>query len=156
MTQYEFRREDNDEVVLLGFEQMMEQDSMGCVTLPDGSVVRRVRTGEGFRKRDVVKLAHDAHIVSDALGFGEHELHKYEADRNAKKINVEFKEDPTAPGFYQVHADDKKEFAKYMRLRGFVDRNSRNGGGAFMCPETLSRAKEIVLREHKDKKSLTK
>jgi hypothetical protein len=156
MTQYEFRCEDTGEVVMLDFEQMMEQDSMGCITLPDGSVVRRVRTGERFKKREAVKLAHDAHIVSDALGFGEHELDKYAADRDAKKINVEFREDPGSPGFYQVHADDKKEFAKYMKLRGFVDRNSRNGGGAIMCPETLKRAKEIVLREHKDKISLTK
>lgn len=141
---YEFRREDNGELIEVGFEQMMEMDAMGCITLEDGVVARRVRVKEKQAKQGTPKLAHDKEIVSDTLGCADHQLHEFEGD--ARKFNVEFKEDPTCDGFYQAHCKSRQDWARYIKHRGYFDRTSGHGSGAMLGPEHIEKAASAMVR----------
>lgn len=144
---YVFRREDNGELVEVDFAAMMEMDALGVITLPDGVQARRVRDGEP-RKSSEPSLGIDKPIVSDTLGFAQHQLEHFEADRKAHGFTgVEFVRDPHVPEFFQVKFSSVREWRRYIHHRGMCDKNSRNGGGVVLTQGDLDRARELINRQ---------
>ena len=135
---YPFRNTATDEVGEFGFEQMMQADVAGFVVV-EGIEYRRVR-GASYRRSGRVERG-SAPIVSDTLGFPQHQLEDFESDRKSHGFGgVEFKRDPTEPTFFQVHCDSPQTWHRYMRHRGFDDRNSSNGSRAMMPPGFIEAA----------------
>lgn len=144
---YKFRSDEGDEI-LLPFEEMMLQKD-GIID-HGGKLYRRVHdrpkkqpatTGSAGEKPS-------RKIVSDALGFGEHQFVDMEADRSRNGFHgVEFIRDKDVPQFFQVQCDSPKTWEKYVQHRGMKDLNSRNGGKVYLSDEDFERAKEIVSRQ---------
>lgn len=150
MTTYQFRREDDGQIVEVGFIEMMEKDAAGCITLADGVVAREIRRSsrrvEHKGKASIVSPP----IVSDALGVTCHQIAEFEADRVAHGFSgLEFRQDPMTPGFYQAHFSSWAEKDRYMKHRdnSLVDR-SKKGSSVTMTPDLLRRAEELARREH--------
>ena len=88
-----------------------------------------------------------AEILSDTLGFGQHQLAEMEADRKRNNFNgVEFVRDKAVPEFIQVKIDSQKEWKKYVAHRGLHDRNGRNGGGGAVGVAQMEASKRLVAR----------
>ena len=148
---YLYRRDDNGEVVEVGFEQMIEQDFSGYITLEDGVDAKRVHVQQSRSEPKSEKIKETAKDVSDSLGFTELQLNDFENHRKqAGCRGVEFKRDPTEPTFFQVHFDSPQAKAKYIKSRGMSDNNSRNGGQTPMPPEQFEKAKEMFLRKYEE------
>lgn len=146
---YQFRREDNDEIVELSFEQMMTQDAAGYVTLPDGVVARRVPTGNLRMRATAPQGAPKQKWTSENLGFGDHVLAEMEEDRVRNGFTgTEFVRDPDCPEFVNVEFSSQRERARYMRHRGFFERNGRKSG-VTMTQADLDRAADLVNRDIK-------
>jgi hypothetical protein len=145
---YIFRREDNGELVELGFPEMMEMSAMGTVILPDGAVARRCRHLEpqsANQTGERIKPCSTAPIVSDALGFIEDQHGDFETDRVRNGFtNTEFVRDKDVPQFYQVKFGSEREKRRYMKHRMFKDQNSRNGSNT-MTAAQLEQAKALIL-----------
>lgn len=141
---YEFRREDNGEVVSVDFMTMMEA-SNGMLEVEPGIFAKRInrpssRKTAGERGR--------TEIVSDALGFTEKQFDEMEAHRQRHGFtDIEFRRDPDVPQFFQVCCGSEKAKRRYMKSREFSDRNSRNGGGQPLSPKDLEDAKQLVSRK---------
>lgn len=142
---YSFRREDNGEIVEVDFLAMMEAKD-GFLEVEPGVMARRV--GRPTERRVTAQVAERKKIVSDAMGFGQHQLAEMEADRAKNGFtDVEFVPDPEIPQFFQVHCGSEKAKRRYMEHRQFTDRNSRNGGGQPLSQKDLEDAKELLLRK---------
>ena len=141
---YRFVKEDDGSVIEVDFETMMEQDAAGFITLEDGTRARRVFDAmQTERKRE--KLAPGAIPVSDALGFTEHQLIEFEADRLQHGFRgVEFVRDPSCPVFYQVKFGSHAEREAYIAHRGMVDKGRSKGG--VLSEKDLENAKSIISR----------
>jgi hypothetical protein len=140
---YPFRNEATGEVCYLDFEKMMQADCMGVI-IEDGEVLRRARDLEPRASKRVDRTKERPEIISDALGFPGHQLKEMEADRKQGKFsNVEFREDPTCPEFFQVKCSSPSAFQKYMKHRGFFDKSSVNGGAVFV---DIDAARRLVSR----------
>lgn len=146
---YKFRREDTGEIVEVSWEVMMTQDVAGYIEI-DGVSARRCwdleeppeapKAPKGDRKRT------GREIVSDTLGFGESVYEEYERDRAAHGFSgVRFERDPEVPQFFQVKCDSRKEYDRYVKHRGFVNRTGI--GGVRLTEEDLARAGELVKRQ---------
>jgi hypothetical protein len=136
-----FRREDNDELIELDFATVMQKQVDGFVRLDDGVLARRCIHLEQQAERAAKREELNRPLVSDSLGFTSHQLAEMEADRvKHGHVGVEFIEDSSVEGFYQVKCSSPSAWRDYVRHRGLVDRNSSNGGGAALSPELLERA----------------
>jgi hypothetical protein len=150
---YIYRREDNDELIEVDFETAMQQQ-YGAIRLPDGVYARRCVSLE--LERDGVSAAPSGKamllnrpIVSDTLGFCQHQLADFEADRVKNGFTgVEFKQDPRVPEFYQVHVSGPEEHRRYIEHRGYSDMNSSNGGGKPFTPEQFEEAQRKVKEQY--------
>lgn len=143
MSSYQFRREDNGEVVEVDFAYMMEhQDVGGFITLPDGTQAKRIN--RPTEKPETKADGADRPVVSDALGFCEYQLGDFETDRKMNGIKgIEFRRDPSFPQFFQA-VGSQKAMEAYSKHRGFEDKNPTSG--AALSPQMLEKAKEMVLR----------
>jgi hypothetical protein len=145
MAQY---RTDDGEVVEVDFATAMECGAF--YELPDGRLAKRINR-PSMKKRATPVAGTTRPIVSDAMGFADHQLAEMEADRQRHSFtDIEFRPDPDEPRFYQVHCGSEDAKRRYMEHRGFTDRNSSNGSGAMLDPTLLEKSKAIVLREHGD------
>jgi len=152
MTQsYRFLREDNGARVQVTFEDMMEMDAAGYITLPDGVRARRDRSGEPrLRRPDTVsgertETGTKPIPPSDAMGFTAHQLQEFEVDRQLNGFHgVEFVPDPHEPTFYQVKCSDRRTWERYARHRGFVDLNRT--AAVSISAGDLEAAKRLVSR----------
>lgn len=146
---YLYRREDNGELVEVSWLVMIHQQG-GYITLPDGVTARRclhLETDRDGRPPPSEKPHLDRPIVSDALGFGEHQLADFEEDRKRNRFTgIEFTRDPQVPEFFQVRCKSRAEFNRYTKHRGMVNRSSF--GGVRLTQADLDRAKELVERGH--------
>lgn len=143
MTGYPFRNEATGEVCYLDFEKMMQADCMGVIH-EGGKVLKRARDLEYRPQRKSDQRRERKEVISDALGFPGHQLNEMEADRKQNKFsNVEFREDPTCPEFFQVKCSSPSAFQKYMKHRGFFDKGSVNGGAVFV---DIDAARRLVSR----------
>jgi hypothetical protein len=145
---YRFRREDDGRIVECDFATMMAGRN-GFITLPDGVEARRCWNMDAPKEWKAPatgqKMGPQCRFVSDSLGFPITQLADFEADRKASGIRgIEFKVDPTEPGFIQVHARSRSERDRYARHRGMVDQSKR--GSVFLTQEQLDRAAELVSR----------
>ena len=147
---YAFRREDTDVVVQVDFETMMGQDVAGYVTLPDGVKARRCPTGD-FKQVAGEESVFDSpigggrEIVSDAMGFGEHQFEDFELDRVKNGfVGVRFERDPDVPEFFRVRCSSRSAWESYVKHRGLVDRNRHSG--AAITKDELERAKIQAIR----------
>lgn len=146
---YSFRRQDNGEIIQVGFQEMMTKDSAGFITLPDGVAARQVHEGVIAAPREGTASVVGKPIISDALGFTEHQFPEMEAARQLGKFSgVEFVRDPQVPTFFQVKCAGPDEHRRYMEFRGMYDKNSRNGGGATMSQDQLDRASQLVVEKY--------
>jgi len=151
---YLFRREDNGEVVHLKFNVMIKQDVMGYLTLPDGVRAKRVhRTQRTKLRGNVEESAKYRTHVSNTLGVGKHQVQEMMADAKLHGLQgVEWKEDPTAKGFYQAHFDSQNEWGRYVKHRQLEDHNgltSANALGPGDFDRAVKRAKNNPIREIK-------
>ncbi len=150
---YQFKREDNGEVVEVDFPTMMTMDILGCITLPCGASARRVRTVTLQQAERIEEL--EKPVLSDALGFCEAQFNDFELDRVKNGFRgVEFVRDPKVPQFFQVKITSKAEWARYVKHRGFGDRNSRNGSGASVSAVELERLKHDLLAKYPTEKKV--
>lgn len=149
---YKFRSDGGKEIEV-SFEEMMNQQ--GGYVVRDGELYRRVSEG-GFKKRSTKpSTGTSKEIISDAMGFGQHQFREMEADRKANGFHgVEFTRDPHVPQFFQVRCDSPKTWSKYIKHRGMKDMNSKNGGAPCLTEEEMQRARDLVDRVFG--KSLTK
>jgi hypothetical protein len=144
--QYIYRRDDNDELVEVGWAAMIEQEN-GFITLPDGVSARRClhleRERDALSQKAVIRRDEGTkEIVSDAMGFPCRQLQDFEVDRQTHGFSgIEFRTDPTEPSFVQVVSKSPGEFQRYMKHRGFVDRN-KTGDKFFFAPGEFERAIE--------------
>ena len=145
---YIYRREDTDELIEVPFSVMIEQEA-GFITLPDGVSARRCLHLEierdGKPERQKMAPACDREIVSDTLGFGQHQLDDFERDRQQHGFTgVEFIPDRDVPEFRRVKCSSQKEFERYLSHRGYV--NQTGLGGVRLTQEDLDRAADLVTR----------
>ncbi len=142
--EYKFRCEETDEIVWFSFDVMMTQ-KYGFVE-KGGKTYRRIH--------DVPRMAMKTHehgacpeILSDTLGFGQHQLAEFEADRKLNGFSgVEFVRDRDVPEFYQAKISSVKEWRRYVKHRGMYDKNSGNGSGVVISEDQMQAAKELVSR----------
>lgn len=135
---------DDGEVIEVSEEVAFEAGSF--LELPDGRLARRFNRPSS--KMTAGKIGERKTIVSDAMGFGQHQLAEMEADRKAHNFtDIEFVPDPEIPQFIQVHCGSEKAKRKYMEHRQFTDRNSSNGAGRILSPQMFEEAKELVARD---------
>lgn len=147
-TRYPFRSESTESVVWVSFETMMRADCMGIVEI-DGKSYRRARDLEGMWAKPAAKgnNAPKKGVVSDAAGFLQSQLPEMEAARKSSGCRgIEFKPDPTVPGFMQVHAASRTAFQRYIRTRGMIDKTSRNGSGAMVSAHDIANATALTRR----------
>ena len=134
------------EVVNVSFQQMMEAE-FGVLTLEDGTQVIRARDLEDLH---VPKLEHNRErtdSISDSLGFSKLALNdQLEHLKRTGLRGIEFKEDKSVPGFYQVHCSNQEAKLRYAASRGMYDRNSHNGGSATLTEADFEAARELVSR----------
>lgn len=143
---YRFKREDTGEILEVDFDTAMSAIG-NAIKLPDGVYAIRVHDAKPDTVSVGPTLAVDAPMVSDTLGFGQHCLAEMEADRRAGKFDdVQFRRDPKVPEFYQVHCDNRAAFLRYMKHRGYYEKNSLNGSGAMLSQEHLD-AMSASMRE---------
>lgn len=142
---YKFRKSDGT-IVEVTFEQMMQADVAGFLTLPDGTEVRRVRDGrESFRKGSSVPVGGvQPEIVSDTMGCIDSVLAARRKDAAEHGIKVEFRPDPKVPQFYQAVFHSRRDKQRYMEHLHLADRNSVNGSGAMLSEGLLAEAAERV------------
>lgn len=146
---YPFRREDNGATLYVTFQEMMTKDAAGFITLQDGVVAREIREEAQAVQREGAASSVGKPIISDALGFTEHQFPEMEAARQAAKFSgVEFVRDPHVPTFFQVKCAGPDEHRRYMEFRGMYDKNSRNGGGAGLSQEQMDKAAAIVIERY--------
>lgn len=150
MKKYRFIREDDGAVIEVDFETMMAMDAAGYITLKDGAQAKRDHTGEPRRFSDTVSDGRESGTKpippSDAMGFTAHQLAEFEADRKMNGFGgVEFVPDPHEPTFYQVKCSDRRTWERYVRHRGFVDKNST--AAVAISAADLEAAKELVSRK---------
>jgi hypothetical protein len=140
---YTFVREDTGEYVEIPFEEMLQQDVAGYVTLSDGVRARRVNDFSRQRPPREPQNANRTPPVSDTLGFQARQLAEFEDDRVRNGfVGVEFKPDPTCPEFYQVHFASHATRDKYMAHRSFFDQNKTVGSA--LTPQDLASAEEYA------------
>lgn len=141
---YQYRRLDNDEVIEVDFDTMINQSAGGFIELEIGGVkVEAKRVHDQTVKVKKVTYATDPPIVSDSLGFGQHQLADFERDRVAHGFTgVEFVRDPQVPEFFQARIGSVKELEAYRTHRGLTDRNSRNGSTATVSPKQMAEAEK--------------
>jgi hypothetical protein len=138
---YKFIREDNGEVVEVGFEAHMNQDCAGWITLPDGVRARRSTTYPTEKSAALPSVPAGVPLPSDAMGFTAHQIVEFEADKERHGYQgVEFKPDPQCPDFYQVHFSSYKARDAYIAHRGLVDRCKTSG--VSLTPTLLREAQE--------------
>lgn len=145
---YEFRREDNGNSVMLGFDEMMAQDAAGYVTLPDGVRARRVHDGKPIGKQAEHREMAGAPILpSDALGFTSHQLDEFEMDRKRHGFSgVEFVRDKSYDQFWQVKCSSRREWERYVRHRQMTDKNHSTGSS--LSEVQLRQAQERVSEQY--------
>lgn len=144
---YQFAFEDTGEVIDVDFTTMMTMDAAGYIEV-GGRVARRINRPS--MRREVAE--HGAHInapmVSDSLGFIAKALPQWEEYRHQHGFrSVEYREDPTVPGFMQVHFHNRSERERYIRSLGKHDRNGLNGAKAMLSPGLLDRTRRLIERE---------
>ena len=145
MKKYKFRCEETGKIVYFPFEVMMKQ-KYGFLD-HKGKTYRRVHEERHFIKKAEKAKNHKAEIVSDTLGFGQHQFQDFEADRKAHGFTgVEFVRDKDVPQFFQVKVDSVKEWKRYIKHRNLVDKNGINGGKSPLSRELFEQAKNLVAR----------
>ncbi len=145
MTTYTFIREDNGKEVEVDFETMMEQDTAGFIRLKDGVAARRKSTGS-FKRKIEAETGTKPIPPSDSLGFTVLQLDDFEADRKSHGFTgVEFVPDPLEPTFMQVKCSSRREWERYVKHRGFVDKNRT--AGVSISADDLERAKTMLFRQ---------
>ena len=143
---YLYRREDDGEVVEVDFETAMSQQA-GYITLPDGVSARRIYESTG-EKSATPRTPIAAVPLSDAMGCTAAQVGEMASDAKRHGFTgVEFVQDKTEPTFYQAKFSSWAEWDRYRKHRHLVDKNSRNGSGAALCPATFERAKARVLEQ---------
>jgi hypothetical protein len=156
-TRYQFRREDNDEVITVDFETMMTKDAMGCITLPDGVVAREIRRSSrsSDNRGEVKELSKP--VVSTSLGCIDIQAREMQDDATRHGFtDVTFKPDPLEPRFFQAHCSSPDQWRRYIAHRGKHDNNSRNGSRAIMTPAQFEAAKRMILDRDKNSENLGK
>jgi len=147
---YTFFREDNNEEIQVDWSTMMSKDSMGYITLEDGVKAREDRSEwSGKIASDVGKdskaYIKQTEFLSDSMGFPAHQYEEFEADRQLMGFNsIEFIREPDIP-FYQVKGESGKEWNRYMKHRGFFDKN-RHDKGYTPSAKELEDGKRLILR----------
>lgn len=143
---YQFRREDNGEIVEVDWATMMEQDVAGYIELEDGVSARRINRPTQKASTGSAS-AIDPEMVSDNMGFVQQEYANREAHRKLHGFNsIEFRRDKQVPEFVQVVGHNRKEWERYKRLMHREDRNSLNGSAAILSGEMLEKTKKLVGR----------
>ena len=141
---YKFRCEETDEIVEFPFDIMMRQ-KYGFLE-HDGMTYRRIHDVPRMKKSSKYEGV-KAEILSDTLGFGQHQFEEFEADRKRHGFTgVEFVRDKEVPEFYQAKIDSVKEWRRYIKHRGLVDRNGRNGGGSPISPDQIEASARLIGR----------
>lgn len=114
------------------------------IRLTDGSIGRRVKAPKAEVVQELEKP-----IISDALGFIAEQLPDFELDRSKNGFSdVSFVPDPKVPGFMQVRCGSVKSWRRYMKHRGYADRNSSNGGGATVTAKQLADLRAKMLEKY--------
>lgn len=144
---YPFRSESGN-VKWVAFEQMMEADAMGCLTIGN-TEYRRARDLEshsGSIKTSVAERRR-TEIVSDAAGFIAEQLPDMEAHRKAHQHHgIEFVPDPTVPGFMRVKASGPRAMSRYIASRGMINKSSKNGSAAMVTAADITNAINLTRR----------
>ena len=150
-----FRKDDGTLIDIPFSEVIRKQDGGGIIQLEDGSYAKRCvqaeldRDGKGKKiAREDVKHSVNLTMISDALGFGEHQLAEFEADRKANNFQgIEFIRDPTERRFIQVKCNCPATFERYVKHRdqgsGNMVINNKVTGTLFSRAD-LEKASEIV------------
>lgn len=144
---YQFAFEDTGEVIDVDFTTMMTMDAAGYIEV-GGRVARRINR-PSMRREVEAKGSHvHAPMVSDSLGFVAKALPQWEEYRQQHGFrSVEYREDPSVPGFMQVHFHNRHERDRYIRSLGKYDKNSANGSKALLSQGLLDRTKRLIERE---------
>lgn len=151
MSKYQFRREDNGEIVTVDFETMMEQNAAGFITLPDGVLAKRCREATLPKRKGTKELPKQP--VSDAMGFIEQQFEDFESDRKRHGFRgIEFVRDKDVPQFFQVRASSPAAMARYMKHRGLRERTTPNGSRAELTPCQLEQARRKILEKYPETK----
>jgi hypothetical protein len=145
--QFPFRKPNGD-VVWVDFARMMEAE-LGELRLDDGTVAVRARDLEDNAVAPAEQTELRAECISDSLGFPEKNVAEHQRFLKEAGIKgIEFRRDPTCPGFMQVVCDSQAAKLRYAKARGFEDKNSHNGGSAAIGPHEIEQARELVQRKH--------
>ena len=152
---YQFRRQDNDEIIDVDFETMIEQDAAGFIEIEiDGQKVsaKRVHTKEKLQASKPIPMEIPPAIVSDSFGCVAEQVDEMRAQCKLHGLTgVEFKPDPTNddprdPDFFQAHFSGPAELSRYRDLMNVHERNSTNGGAQHISESDLAQSQAIIKR----------
>ena len=152
---YKFRRLDDDRIIEVDFAYMMENQINGLLAITEnGETVYARRVSDGPQPKKTQKIKeHLGPIVSDSLGFPTRQLADFERDRIVHGFHdIEFKPDPISPGVCQAHIGSQSSLKRYLKHRGMMDRNSRNGSAAGITERDLELGKKRILEANPDTK----
>lgn len=148
-------RKDDGQLIDIPFSQIIDkQGSDGFLQLEDGTWAKRCvqleleRDGKTRRaKQEDAKHSLNLTMVSDALGFGDHQLADFEADRRANNFQgIEFVRDPTYSRFIQVKCNCPATYERYVKHRNQIINNKVTG--QLISQAELERAGEMVRERY--------
>jgi hypothetical protein len=151
MMMYQFRREDNGEIVQVSFEKMMEKDITGTITLNDGMTAVQVNRGPSTKTASLsvskCDSARDQKHVSDSMGVTAKRVVEFQAEAIAAGFTgIEFRPDPLQPKFYQCVSSCPTQMKKYIKHRGMFDKNGSISSCVHLSEADLERARRMVSR----------
>lgn len=138
MNNYRYRT-DSGEIHEVGLEEALKAGAF--LTLPDGTLARRVHDAQPVQERERVELIPE-HISSVSLSFPDYQLQEFESARQRGGLRgVEFVKDSafSETRHYNVKFDSPKAKARYLKA---MQMHEKGGSmGAILSPDQLERAR---------------
>lgn len=140
---YKFRK-DSGEIIEVDYATMMLAKD-GFLEI-DGEWCRRVHEGGNIRKTLKEPSSSTPKTVSSAMGCPESSVADWREHARLGNHDVEFVPDPHEPTFYNAVFESEREREKYVRARGFFDKNPHSGKA--LSPLELEKARQRILEQY--------
>jgi len=140
---YKFRK-DSGEIVEVDYATMMLAKD-GFLEI-DGEWCRRFHEGGNIRKTLREPSSSTPKTISSACGCPESSVEDWRNHARLGNHDVEFVPDPAEPTFYNAVFESEKAREKYIRARGFFDKNPHSGKA--ISPMDLEKAKQRILDQY--------
>jgi hypothetical protein len=147
---YIFRRTDSHELVEMPFSAVLEQDSLGYITLPDGVQAKRclwLEDQDQASKSQAVHTGINRFDLTFSLVFSKKQLPEMrQAAKDAGFSGVEFYPDPQNPNMVGIRCSSEAERERYIKHRGCF--NKTGSLGSTLGKEDIAMAEKLVRERY--------